>query len=216
MEISSVTTPSAPTAARANNAITSDFTTFLKMLTVQMQNQDPLNPIESSDFAVQLATFSGVEQQVQTNQLLADMMSRLSQSGMADLAGWIGQDARTTAPAQFDGAPLTLSLTPASGADRSVLVVTDASGQLVSREEVPARSGDYQWLGADISGAPLPPGRYSFSLENWQGEEQMETRPVDHYARILEARGGAEGTTLILQGGIEVPAASVTGLRRAD
>lgn len=39
--------------------ITSDFNTFLRMLTVQMQNQDPLKPIESSDFAVQLATFSG-------------------------------------------------------------------------------------------------------------------------------------------------------------
>ena len=43
-------------------AESSDFETFLKMLTVQMQNQDPLNPVESTDYAVQLATFSGVEQ----------------------------------------------------------------------------------------------------------------------------------------------------------
>ena len=42
-----------------------DFQTFLKMLTTQIKNQDPLNPMEGSDFAVQLATFSGVEQQVQ-------------------------------------------------------------------------------------------------------------------------------------------------------
>ena len=49
------------TAAKA--MINSDFETFLKMLTAQMENQDPLNPIESSDYAVQLATFSGVEQQ---------------------------------------------------------------------------------------------------------------------------------------------------------
>ena len=46
---------------------------FLKLLTTQMQNQDPLNPIDSTDYAAQLATFSGVEQQVRTNSLLADL-----------------------------------------------------------------------------------------------------------------------------------------------
>ena len=50
--------------------ISSDFETFLKMLTVQMKNQDPLNPVESTDYATQLATFSGVEQAVLTNDLL--------------------------------------------------------------------------------------------------------------------------------------------------
>ena len=53
--------------------VSSDFETFLKMLTVQMQNQDPLNPVDSSDYAIQLATFSGVEQQVKTNDLLASL-----------------------------------------------------------------------------------------------------------------------------------------------
>ena len=44
------------------------------MLTTQIKNQDPLNPMEGTEFAVQLATFSGVEQQVQTNQLLARLL----------------------------------------------------------------------------------------------------------------------------------------------
>ena len=47
-----------------NSALSSDFETFLRMLTTQLQNQDPLNPVDSADFAVQLATFSSVEQQV--------------------------------------------------------------------------------------------------------------------------------------------------------
>ena len=54
-------------APSSNSALSSDFETFLKMLTVQMENQDPLNPVDSADFAVQLATFSSVEQQVLTN-----------------------------------------------------------------------------------------------------------------------------------------------------
>jgi len=47
------------------------------MLTVQMQNQDPLNPVDSSDYAVQLATFSNVEQQVQTNDILRELQSQM-------------------------------------------------------------------------------------------------------------------------------------------
>ena len=54
------TTP--PAAPAPSRAISSDFDTFLRMLTVQMRNQDPLDPIDSADYAVQLATFSGVEQ----------------------------------------------------------------------------------------------------------------------------------------------------------
>ena len=65
----------------ASSKISSDFETFLLMLTTQLENQDPLNPIESQDFAVQLATFSGVEQQVLTNDLLSDLGQGFGSSG---------------------------------------------------------------------------------------------------------------------------------------
>jgi flagellar basal-body rod modification protein FlgD len=47
----------------ASSGLSSDFETFLKMLTTQLKNQDPMNPVDSADYAVQLATFSSVEQQ---------------------------------------------------------------------------------------------------------------------------------------------------------
>jgi flagellar basal-body rod modification protein FlgD len=215
MDVASLPTTAAPAtpASRQGNKITSDFTTFLKMLTTQMQNQDPLNPLDSADFAVQLATFSGVEQQVQTNQLLAAMTGRFSQMGISDMAAWIGQEARTSGPAHFDGTPLDLTASAAPEADRGVLVVKDANGKVVSREEIPVSKGSFQWLGGDITGAVLPKGQYSFTLESWAGEKQLSTQPVDHYSRILEARTGPSGAVLILEDGIEVPAASVTGLR---
>ena len=64
------------------------------MMTVQMENQDPLNPMESSEFAVQLATFSGVEQQIRTNDLLASMIASQTAGGLAELANWVGMEAR--------------------------------------------------------------------------------------------------------------------------
>lgn len=193
--------------------ISSDFDTFLRMLTVQMQNQDPLNPIDSADYAVQLATFSGVEQQVRTNQLLGDMQTAFQQSGLADLAGWIGQEARSSAPIRFDGTPVTLSPTPSAGANRAVLVVRDAQGTLVSREEIPVSTASYQWLGADMAGNRLPAGNYALSLESLQGDTVVNTRPVEHYARVIEVRSTPQGPSLVLDGGIEVARSAVTALR---
>ena len=220
MDITSTTSPSAagsPAAtAPQTSKITSDFDTFLKMLTVQMQNQDPLNPIDSADYAVQLATFSGVEQQVRTNQLLAEMQSRFQQMGMAELAGWIGKEVRSTAPVFYEGAPITLSPEPVAGATRAVLAVRDAQGTLVSREEIPVSSQPYQWLGAGADGSPLPQGVYAISLESMNGQQIIASRPVEHYARVIEARGGANGPIVVLEGGAEVLASSVTGIRTAQ
>lgn len=219
MDVTSATAttgnPATPTAAPSK--ITSDFNTFLRMLTVQMQNQDPLNPIDSADYAVQLATFSGVEQQVQTNQLLAALQGKFQQLGMAEMASWIGKEARSAAPVRYDGSPVTLSPNPAVGATRAVLVVKDAQGNLVSREEIPVSSEPYQWLGAGMDGSPLPSGTYSIALESINGETVLATQPVEHYARVIEAKGGgASGTKLVLEGGFEVLASDVTAIREAQ
>lgn len=221
MDIPSATSASssAGTTGTGGSAttISSDFNTFLKMLTVQMQNQDPLNPIDSADYAVQLATFSGVEQQVRTNQLLADMQGKFQQLGMAEMASWIGKEARSAAPVAYDGTPVTLSPNPAVGANRAVLVVKDAQGNLVSREEIPVSAKPYQWLGAGIDGSPLPSGTYSIALESLNGETVISSLPVEHYARVIEAKGGgSSGTRLVLQGGVEVLATDVTALREAQ
>lgn len=193
--------------------ISSDFDTFLKMLTAQMQNQDPLNPIESADYATQLATFSGVEQQMLTNDLLTSLGGQMAVLGMSQLAGWVGQEARANVPVWMDGDPVTMQLSPAIGADRAVLVVRNASGALVSREDVPTTPGLYDWLGGDAAGDPLPEGRYTLSLESFSGEILLGESQVESYARIIEARNGPSGATLVLEGGVEVPSSFITALR---
>lgn len=214
MDVTPATYPATPAPpAAASPKITSDFNTFLRMLTVQMQNQDPMNPIDSADYAVQLATFSGVEQQVRTNQLLAEMQGKFQQLGMSEMASWIGKEARTAAPIRYDGNSVTLSPNPAVGANRAVLVVRDADGNLVSREEIPVSAEPYQWLGGGADGSPLPSGVYSIELESLNGETVIDSRPVEYYARVIEARGGAAGTKLVLEGGFEVQASDVTALR---
>ena len=193
--------------------LSSDFETFLKMLTTQMQNQDPLNPIESQDFAVQLATFSGVEQQVRTNDLLKSLNSGMGLAGITQLAGWVGMEARVDAPAEFDGAPITLSLNADAGSDEAVLVVRDVFGQIVTREAVPVDATTIEWAGVGTNGSPIWPGLYSFELESMNSGEITSIRPVEHYALVTEARQGPTGIEIVLRGGESVLAELVSALR---
>lgn len=213
MEITATTATTTTAPAPVKPGITSDYNTFLKMLTTQMQNQDPLDPIDSADYATQLATFSGVEQQTRTNQLLEGLTTQFGMMGMAQLAGWVGQEARADMPVYLDAASITLSPSPAATADRAVLVVSDAKGTLVSREDLPLSSDPYEWLGADAAGDPLPRGTYALKLESYAGETLIATTPVESYARILEAQSGPTGTALLLAGGAKIAAEKITALR---
>ncbi len=194
-------------------AITSDFTTFLKMLTTQLQNQDPLNPLDSTDFAMQLATFSGVEQQVQTNSLISGLSSQLGMMNLAQLSGWIGKEARTTQDVHFDGSPITVFPSPATGADSAALVVRDPSGAVLARETLPLSGAPYQWLGGDAAGNPLPAGRYRLSVESSRGDDVIATTSVASFAPIQEARRNGNSIILVLKGGIEVAEKDILALR---
>lgn len=214
MDISQISNASRTTQVGASSGgLTSDFQTFLKMLTTQMQNQDPLNPIEASDYAVQLATFSNVEQSVKTNQLLEAMQQQFGIMSMSQLAGWVGQEARASGSVFVRGEPITLSPNPAATADRVVLVVRDKDGQVVSREELPVSADNFDWDPVDATGAPLTSGLYDLSVESYYRDTLLVADAVEHYARILEAQGGIGGTKLILEGGIEVAATDITALR---
>ncbi|MGQ0564910.1 MAG: flagellar hook capping FlgD N-terminal domain-containing protein [Gemmobacter sp.] len=207
------TRTAASPAATGQTESNSDYNMFLRMLTTQMQNQDPLNPIESADYAVQLATFSGVEQQTQTNQLLQQLIGSMSAGGLSEHAAWVGREARSTAPVAFDGAPVTLHVAPSATADLAILSVRNAQGQVVAREEVVLGRDTHVWDGTDMTDAPLPPGRYSFRVESYAGDTLLSDRPAESYARITEVRTGTTGARVVLAGGVEIAAADVTALR---
>ena len=226
MDIATVNTPqiataSAPSAASqetrsAGTMISSDFETFLRMLTVQMQNQDPLNPIESSDYAVQLATFSGVEQQVKTNDLLTAVSGQLGAMSMSDLAGWVGMEARAVVPAWFDDTPITLNPRPVSGTQTAQVVVRDAQGNELDRLDVPVSDEPLLWAGVDPFGNPYPVGQYSFYLLSMSQGEVLAEEQMAIYSEITEARTEKGETVLVFAGGAEVPASEIDALRAPE
>ena len=217
MEITQTSTiPSTTTSASTgadSSAISSDFDTFLQMLTVQVQNQDPLNPIESTDFAVQLATFSGVEQQVQTNDLLKQMVSDNSVAGLADLANWVGQEARTASFGYFGGSPVTIGAQVSPTATQAQLLVRDANGVEVSRKAIPISATTIQWDGTDTTGNPVADGTYRFDIVNLEAGVAVSEQPAEVYSRVVEVRFEEGTNKIIIEGGTSIPASEVTALR---
>ena len=203
--------PARAGAAPAGNAmISSDFQTFLKMLTVQMQNQNPLEPIEASDFAAQLATFSGVEQQVLTNDLLSQMASRM---GLSELASWVGKEALTSGPVYISGDPVRLVPPEVDDADRAELIVTNLDGLIVGRFPVDPYATEIIFEVPDADESGFEHGYYQVSMESFRGASSLGENPVLGYARIDEARMDAGQVLLVLQGGHMIDSSKVIGLR---
>ena len=202
--------------AKSSEELSSDFTTFLRMLTVQMQNQDPLDPVDSADYAVQLATFSGVEQQVKTNDLLASIGGQLTLSGLSDMAGWVGKQVRAAVPAWFDGAPVTVSPNPLAMADEAELVVRNAQGSEVDRQTIPVSSDPIEWAGVAADGSPLARGFYSFEVVSKSGGEAISTDPAEVYATVTEVQAVDGKAVLVTAGGGMVEADAVTAVRTAS
>lgn len=200
-------------AASGSGVSSSQFETFLKMLTTQIKNQDPLNPMEGTEFAVQLATFSGVEQQVQTNALLGQLLQGAGGGELGQLSGWIGREVRTSVPVWYEGKPITLSIDDIAAADRVVLVTVDENGREIIREDIGLGSGEVDWQGRGANGDPLPPGRYGFRLEAHQDGKLIATRDVEAYTTVTGVELTNAGPRLVLTGGGSASVKDVTALR---
>ena len=212
------TTSTAKTIAKdaSETVISSDFDTFLQMMTAQIQNQDPLNPVDSADYAVQLATFSSVEQQVLTNQLLENLIQGHATSGMAEMAAWVGKEARAPVDGYFNGAPITVAPNPVAIADSAELIVRDSFGNIVQRQEIQVSADSIEWGGFDESGTPLPHGAYSFHVASYSGGELLMEEQADIYSTVREVRSENDDIVLVLDGDVTVSAQMVSALRSND
>ena len=214
MDIAATTGTTSASTGTSTAALTSDFQTFLKLMTTQLQEQDPLSPMDSTEYLSQLASFSTVEQQTLTNKYLESLNLSMGALGMVQVASWVGNEARAAMPALVEGgADITLSPQVAEGADRAVLVVKDAEGAVVSRVDLPVAGGDFTWSPQDMTGADLPDGLYTLSVENYTDGEQGEDAAVELYGRITEVQGISGDMELVFEGGRKVSVSDVTAIR---
>ena len=145
---------------------------FLKLLTVQLQYQDPLNPLENTEFIAQMAQFSSLEQLQNMNQSMdrsLESESVLHNSMRNNLAtSLIGKSVEIpTGEITFSGdGETTLAYRLDGRASKASVQITDARGNLVKEFEVePSRRyGSITWDGKSVAGSEVPPGAYRISV----------------------------------------------------
>src|SRR5258706_12030021 len=78
---------------KINNQIAGNFNTFLQLLTTQLQNQNPLSPLDTNQFTQQLVQFAGVEQQLKTNEELTSLVTLQQTAQSTQALGFVGKTA---------------------------------------------------------------------------------------------------------------------------
>ncbi|MEM6488959.1 MAG: flagellar hook capping FlgD N-terminal domain-containing protein [Pseudomonadota bacterium] len=206
-------TASAPTTAEAATVATSDFETFLTLLTAQLRNQDPLQPLDSTEFVAQLASFSTVEQLIGVNDRLDTLQSKQAEGENLALASWLGREAADTTGRFIAGeAPTTLSIPPAEVANVSAthLLIGDSTGSEVAR--LPVTAGGT--VDVDPEALSLAAGEtYTASVEYSAAEEILATAPVPVFGRIVEVGAEADGLVLRREDGLTLSPTDVAILR---
>ncbi len=177
--------PSSVASPTDNTQLAGTQSEFLQLFMAQLQNQDPLNPQSGTDMVAQLAQFSSVEAETQTNTQLAALTAAQSSTASAGLSNLVGRTCDATAGdfqiGQTGGAPPPLDVTSASGMKGASVSITNAAGKVVRTIPIPngSTSTVINWDGKDASGNTLPAGSYNLAVNsgtstaainaNWHG-----------------------------------------------
>lgn len=160
-----------------------DFSDFLTLLTTQLQNQDPLSPMDSTEFTNQLVQFSQVEQAINTNQKLDSLLSLQLASISSVALGYVGLDISYLASdINYDGEqPVKITYSFDQPIKLAKMNVYDEAGELVYSQDAPRDIGrhDLLWDGQKTTGGKAEPGTYTVRIEAVNDkEEPVETRTV--------------------------------------
>lgn len=195
------------TAATSQLAgLSTDYTMFLKLLTTQMQNQDPLDPMDTSEYTQQLVQYSQVEQSIQQNASLQEVIAQLSAQQMSQASSFIGKEAR------FDSAIAGLGSDPATwtwyvdGTPAAITAtISDSSGKVVNSVTLdPASQGRYEWDGTMKDGSKAPEGAYTLAVTaTAAGGDKLEAT-INSVAKVTDVV--ASGSDIMLGvNGIRMP-----------
>jgi flagellar basal-body rod modification protein FlgD len=162
---SSVPAAASATSAVDSTEIASDFTTFLTLLTTQLQNQDPLSPMDTNQFTQQLVEFAGVEQQMKSNDSLTTLVSLQQNAQTTEALALVGATVvvnGSTAPLANGQANWTLNSTQPATA---TITIADASGRTAYTGTAAVNSGNqtFTWNGQGNDGTIWQPGNYTLT-----------------------------------------------------
>lgn len=166
---------SASSAAAANalasQQIAGNFQSFLTLLTTQLQNQNPLDPLDTNQFTQQLVEFAGVQEQINTNDSLATLVSLQQTTQATQALTFVGKTAVVSGnTAALTNSSATWGLNVPSNANVTINI-TNSAGQTVYTTTTPMSAGNqsFTWNGQGNDGTQWPDGQYALTASATDG-----------------------------------------------
>lgn len=192
---------------------------FLKMFLAQVTNQDPLNPMDNTEFTAQLATFSQLEQLTNINESLEGLWRMESAIQQNTILGFVGREVTingTQIPVS-DGVAGTTSFLLENTADVRV-VITDESGVTIRTEELGFLTqgrNEFTWDGKDMWGEAVPDGTYTvtISASDHATGDPVTVSDTTVSALVTGYEVDDSGNMYLIMGGAAVPAGDILGVR---
>lgn len=154
----------------ARQKLSTNFDTFLMMLTTQLKNQDPTQPMDANQFTQQLVQYSQIEQQLATNDKLDKLIANSQNSQTTTALGYLGTKVSFDASQATPGTASTSWTFTAPTSGDYTIRVRDAAGTLVKETTASITGGtasSYTWDNVRSDGSPVGTGTYTMEL--WQG-----------------------------------------------
>lgn len=209
-------TANAATTASSKDSIAGDFNSFLTLLTTQLKYQDPLSPMDTTQFTQQLAMFANVEQTSNVNTNMKNLISLGKSSQAAAAIGYIGKTVQVNNPTttlENGQAKFTYSL--AGKSEATALVVTNALGRPVyaTAGETDSGAHNFVWNGKDKDGNVLPPGNYTLAVSAVDKSGAQIDATIGSLGVVDGVDSSADGTVNVVINGIEVPLSKVVSVQ---
>ncbi|MGY2051964.1 flagellar hook assembly protein FlgD [Methylobacterium sp. JK268] len=207
------------TASATSDAstIAGNFTQFLTLLTTQLQNQNPLDPLDTNQFTQQLVQFASVEQQLKTNDRLDSILAADKASTAASASGLVGKTVTADGTtATLSGGSATWTLNAARAATKAVITITDSKGNVVATQTKALTSGSqsFTWDGRGSTGLTVPNGTYTLKVQATDATGQ--TVSIDTKVTGTIASVDLTGSEPVLSiGGQSVPLSHVQAIGAA-
>ncbi|MDQ0471304.1 flagellar hook assembly protein FlgD [Labrys wisconsinensis] len=208
----------AASQTNAKQTIAGNFDTFLQLLTTQLQNQNPLDPLDTNQFTSQLVQFSSVEQQLRTNDLLTTLVSANAAGIVSASAGYLGAeitaDGSVTTLAAGKAAWTLNAAKPAAKATFSVIDASTGATVYTATRSLDAGAGSFVWDGRGGDGSLYSAGSYKLKIDAVDAAGQPVAVSTEISGKV-DAVDLSGDTPLLKIGDISVALDKVKTLRKS-
>lgn len=196
MDLSGISSSTDTNVNNSRATLTENYDTFLVLLTAQLQNQDPLAPMDSTQFTQQLVQFSQVEQQIQTNDQLSGLVKQYQASSAGAALSYLGKDALIAANnTPLMGGSATWAYNLEDAADSVKISIRNANNVEVFSADGVRSVGDhaFTWDGKMTNGQTAPDGVYKMVItaKDTDGEAMTPTITVRENIRGVDFSGAS-------------------------